>query len=160
GLRRGDGGTSTGCGRNRRRRGGVTFSQAHRRLRRGADLPVNVEAAGLLVGLDLRDGAGADLAVDLGAHSLLHGSMVAIALRLEGIPGRHINEMPILAVSATLSPVPAVGLALTLHPFLDRARMDIDSKAITMIRQARSCSVRATRLLHPPHTLKDTVRRL
>src|SRR5699024_3817272 len=129
-------------------------------LRRGADLPVNVEAAGLLVGLDLRDGAGADLAVDLGAHSLLHGSMVEIALRLEGIPGRHINEMPILAVSATLSPVPAVGLALTLHPFLDRARMDIESKAITMIRQARSCSVRATRLLHPPHTLKDTVRRL
>src|SRR5699024_9954301 len=95
-----------------------------------------------------------------GAHSLLHGGMIEIALRLETVTRRHIHEMPILAIPPTLGPVPAIRLALTLHPFLDRAMMDIDSKAVDVIRQARSCSVRATRLLHPPHTLKDTVRRL
>src|SRR5699024_11377786 len=86
--------------------------------------------------------------------------MIEIALRLEAVTRRHIHEMPVLAVPPTLGPVPAIGLTLALHPLLDRAMMDMDSKSAAVIRQARSCSVRATRLLHPPHTLKDTVRRL
>src|SRR5699024_11689992 len=104
--------------------------------------------------------ASANLPINVSAYILLHGGMIKVALRLETVTGRHIHEMPVLAIPPTLGPVPAVGLALTLHPFLDRAMMDIDSKAAAVIRQARSCSVRATRLLHPPHPLKDTVRRL
>src|SRR5699024_3943967 len=65
-----------------------------------------------------------------------------------------------LAIPLTLGPVPAIRLALALHPFLDRAMMNVDSKAAAVIRQAGSRGVRASRLLHPPHTLKDTVRRL
>src|SRR5699024_8343775 len=95
-----------------------------------------------------------------GTDNLLHGGMIKVALRLEAVTGRHIHEMPVFAITPTLGPVPAVGLALTLHPFLDRAMMNVDSKSVTVIRQAGSRGVRATGLLHPPHTLKDAVRRI
>src|SRR5699024_3483710 len=92
--------------------------------------------------------------------NLLHGGMIKVALRLETVTRRHIHEMPVLAIPPTLGPVPAIRLALALHPFLDRAMMDIDSKAAAVIRQVWSCSVKACRLLHPPQSLKDTLRRL
>src|SRR5699024_6244811 len=94
------------------------------------------------------------------SSDLLHGGMIKVALRLETVTRRHIHEMPVLAIPPTLGPVPAIRLALALHPFLDRAMMDIDSKSAAVIRQARCRGVRATGLLHPPHTLKDTVRRI
>src|SRR5699024_4884149 len=71
-----------------------------------------------------------------------------------------VYEMPVFAIPPTLGPVPAIRLALALHPFLDGAMMNVDSKSVTVIRQAGSRGVRATRLLHPPHPLKDTVRRI
>src|SRR5699024_4462287 len=86
--------------------------------------------------------------------------MIEIALRLEAVTGRAVYEMPVFAITPTLGPVPAIGPALTLHPFLDRAMMNVDSKSVTVIRQAGSRGVRAPRLLHPPPTLKDTVRRI
>src|SRR5699024_11148837 len=151
---RGRGGRTRGWGRC-----AISFSrQTHRGLSRRADLAVSLEPIRLLPRLDRLHRASANLPINVGADNLLHGGMIKVALRLEAVTGRHIHEMPVLAVPPTLGPVPAVGLALTLHPFLDRAMMDIDSKAVAVIRQARSCSVRATGLLHPPHTLKDTVR--
>src|SRR5699024_3934338 len=136
----------------------ATFSrQAHLGLSRRADFTVSRQAVRLLPRLDRLHRANANLPINVGADNLLHGGMIKVALRLEAVTGRHIHEMPVLAIPLTLGPVPAIRLALALHPFLDRAMMDIDSKAAAVIRQARRCSVRATGLLHPPHTLKDTV---
>src|SRR5699024_8510005 len=152
-----------GLGRGRRTRGrcALTFSrQAHLGLSRRADLAVSLEPIRLLPCLDRLHRASANLPINVGTDNLLHGGMIKVALRLETVTRRHIHEMPVLAIPPTLGPVPAIRLALALHPFLDRAMMDIDSKAAAVIRQARSCSVRATGLLHPANTLKDAVRRI
>src|SRR5699024_3930324 len=152
-----------GRGRGRRTRGrcATAFSrQAHLGLSRRADLAVSLKAIRLLPRLNRLHRASANLPINVGTDNLLHGGMIKVALRLEAVTGRAVYEMPVFALPLTLGPVPAVGLALTLHPFLDRAMMNVDSKAVTVIRQAGSRGVRATRLLHPPHTLKDTVRRL
>src|SRR5690625_4366882 len=133
-----------GRGRGRRARGrcALTFSrQAHLGLSRRADLTVSLKPIRLLPRLNGLHGASADLPVNLGANGLLHGSMIEIALRLETVTRRHIHEMPVLAVPSTFGPVPAIGLALALHPFMDRAMMNFDSKSDAMIIQARSCSV-------------------
>src|SRR5699024_5092678 len=143
------------------RRCAPAFSrQPHLGLSRRADLTVSLKPIRLLPRLNRLHRANANLPINVGTDNLLHGGMIKVALRLETVTRRHIHEMPVLAIPLTLGPVPAIRLALALHPFLDRAMMDIDSKAVAVIRQARSCSVRATRLLHPPHTLKDAVRRL
>src|SRR5699024_9216 len=136
----------------------ISFSrQPHLGLSRRADLAVSLEPIRLLPRLDRLHRANANLPINVGTDNLLHGGMIKVALRLEAVTGRHIHEMPVLAIPPTLGPVPAIRLALTLHPFLDRPMMHVDSKSVTVIRQPRSCSVRATRLLHPPPTLTDTV---
>src|SRR5699024_6460432 len=104
--------------------------------------------------------ANANLPINVGTDNLLHGGMIKVALRLETVTGRAVYEMPVFAITPTLGPVPAVRLPLALHPFLDWAMMDIDSEAVTMIRQAGGCGVRAASLLHPPHTLEDTDRQI
>src|SRR5699024_6928834 len=96
----------------------------------------------------------------VGADNLLHGGMIKVALRLETVTRRHIHEMPVLAIPPTLGPVPAIRLALALHPFLDRAMMDIDCETVAVVRQAGCRRVRATRLLHPTDSLVDAVRRV
>src|SRR5699024_1830441 len=145
----------------RRDRCATAFSrQAHLGLSGRPYLAVRLKAVRLLPRPDRLHRAGADLPINVGADNLLHGGMVKVALRLETVTGRAVYEMPVFAVPLTLGPVPAIGPALTLHPFLDRAMMNVDSKSVTVIRQAGSRGVRATGLLHPPHTLKDTVRRL
>src|SRR5699024_2585956 len=127
----------------------TTFSrQPHLGLSRRADLTVSLKPIRPLPRLNGLHCADADLPINVGADNLLHGGMIKVALRLETVTRRHIHEMPVLAIPPTLGPVPAIGPALTLHPFLDRAMMNVNSQAITMIRQAGSRGVRATRLLH------------
>src|SRR5699024_7377970 len=121
---------------------------------------VSIKPIRLLPRLNSLHRANANLPINVGTDNLLHGGMIEIALSLETVTRRHINELPVIAIPPTLGPVPAIRLALALHPLLDRAMVDVDSEAVAVIRQAWSCSVRATGLLHPPHTLKDAVRRL
>src|SRR5690625_3181870 len=152
-----------GRGRGRRTRGrcALTFSrQPHLGLSRRADLTVSLKPIRLLPRLNSLHRANANLPINVGTDNLLHGGMIKVALRLETVTRRHIHEMPVLAIPPTLGPVPAIRLALALHPFLDRAMVDVDSEAVAVIRQAGSRGVRAAGLVRPPHTLKDAVRRL
>src|SRR5699024_4585100 len=131
----------------RRDRCATAFSrQAHLGLSGRPDLAVRLKAVSLLPRLDRLHRAGADLPINVSTDDLPHSGMVKIALRLETVTGRAVHEVPVFAVPSTFGPVPAVGLTFALHPFLDRAMMDIDSKSVTVIRQAGSRGVRATRL--------------
>src|SRR5699024_4245605 len=109
--------------------------QAHLGLSCCADLTVSRQAVRFLPRLDRLHRANANLPINVGTDNLLHGGMIKVALRLETVTGRAVYEMPVFAITPTLGPVPAVGLALTLHPFLDRAMMNVDSKSVTVIRQ-------------------------
>src|SRR5699024_6131138 len=90
----------------------------------------------------------------------MHASILHGVYRLTTATVSAIHDSPAPTITLTLSTPQAIRLALALHPSLDRAMINVDSKAVTVIRQAGSRGVRATGLLHPPHTLKDTVRRL
>src|SRR5699024_5631872 len=122
--------------------------QPHLGLSRRADLAVSLKPIRLLPRLNRLHRANANLPINVGTDNLLHGGMIKVALRLETVTGRAVYEMPVFAITPTLGPVPAIRLALALHPFLDRAMMNVDSKSVTVIRQAGSRGVRATRLLH------------
>src|SRR5699024_814924 len=109
-----------GRGRGRRTRGrcATAFSrQPHLGLSRRADLAVSLKPIRLLPRLDRLHRANANLPITVGTDNLLHGGMIKVALRLETVTRRHIHEMPVLAIPPTLGPVPAIGPALTLHPF-------------------------------------------
>src|SRR5699024_1294640 len=111
----------------RRDRCATAFSrQAHLGLSGRPDLAVRLKAVSLLPRLDRLHSAGADLPISVSTDDLLHSGMVKIALRLETVTGRAVYEMPVFAITPTLGPVPAIGPALTLHPFLDRAMMNVD----------------------------------
>src|SRR5699024_10149842 len=96
----------------------TTFSrQPHLGLSRRADLTVSLKPIRLLPRLNRLHRANANLPINVGTDNLLHGGMIKVALRLETVTRRHIHEMPILAIPPTLGPVPAIRLALALHPF-------------------------------------------
>src|SRR5699024_4736605 len=147
GLRRGDGRTSPGGGRNRRRRGVVTFS-LHHLHRAGADDAVCLEAVLLLPGLDLGDRPGADLPVDLRADDLLHPGVVQPATVRVAVAS-DIDEVPRLAVLAAFRPGPAPGGPVALEDLLDRSGVDVDREAGAVVGHARRGGVRALHL--PPH---------
>src|SRR5699024_6618860 len=106
----------------RRDRCATAFSrQAHLGLSGRPDLAVRLKAIRPLPRLDRLHRANANLPINVGADNLLYGGMIKVALRLETVTRRHIHELPVLAIPPTLGPVPAIRLALALHPFLDRA---------------------------------------
>ncbi len=133
---------------------GLTFS-LHHLLGVRADDAVRLEAVLALVRLDLLDGAGAVLPIDLRADDLLHPGVIQPASVRVAVPADE-DDVPVLAVVAALVPGPAPGRAVGLEDLLDRAGVDIHREAGAVVREPRRGGVRALDL--PPHgTLVDAV---
>ena len=124
----------------------------------GADDAVRLETVRGLPGADLLDSAGADLPVDLSTDGALHRRVIQPAPRGVLVPA-DVDEMPVLAVLATLVPRPAPGRSLALEHVLDRAGVNVDREAAAMIRPARRCRVGATVTFAPRWTRPSCGRR-
>src|SRR5699024_5170812 len=94
------GGVLDGRGRGRGRgRCATAFSrQPHLGLSGRADLTVSLKPIRPLPCLNSLHRANANLPINVGAHSLLHGGMTKVALRLEAVTGRAVYEVPVLAI--------------------------------------------------------------